>query len=154
LADQSIDSYQRPLDVLAKHPDVRSSVVDYRELIAQPDATMRRIYRELDLDLGRRPPKHSNRPRRVAGTSRPTAIASTNSASMPAKSIPVWPACSTNTSGTPKEKTRMSTEPNQAALRTAWTDMIDALNRAREAVDSAELHAPPVTAQGLAEGYR
>ena len=26
LADQSIDSYQRPLDVLAKHPDVRASV--------------------------------------------------------------------------------------------------------------------------------
>ena len=48
----------------------------------------------------------------------------------------------------------MSTEPNQAALRAAWTDMIDALNRARDAVDSAELHAPPVTAQGLAEGYR
>jgi omega-hydroxy-beta-dihydromenaquinone-9 sulfotransferase len=52
LADQSIDSYQYPLDVLAKHPDVRSSVVDYRELISHPDATMRRIYQELDLDLG------------------------------------------------------------------------------------------------------
>ena len=43
---------------------------------------------------------------------------------------------------------------NQAELRAAWTDMIDALSRARDAVDSAELHAPPVTAQGLAEGYR
>ena len=51
LADQSIDSYQRPLDVLAKHPEVRSSVVDYRELIGQPVATMRRIYRELDLEV-------------------------------------------------------------------------------------------------------
>ncbi|BBZ37386.1 sulfotransferase family protein [Mycobacterium conspicuum] len=51
LADQSIDSYQRPLDVLAKHPEVRSSVVDYRELIAKPDVTMRRIYDELDLDV-------------------------------------------------------------------------------------------------------
>ena len=40
------------------------------------------------------------------------------------------------------------------SLRAAWTDMIDALSRARDAVDSAELHAPPVTAQGLAEGYR
>jgi omega-hydroxy-beta-dihydromenaquinone-9 sulfotransferase len=52
LADQSLDTYQRPLDVLARHPDVRSVVVDYRELVAQPEATMRRIYRELDLDLG------------------------------------------------------------------------------------------------------
>ena len=51
LADQSIDSYQRPLDVLAKHPEVRSSVVDYRELIGQPVATMRRIYRELELEV-------------------------------------------------------------------------------------------------------
>ena len=50
LADQSIDSYQRPLDVLAKHPDVRSSVVDYRELILHPETTMRRIYHELELD--------------------------------------------------------------------------------------------------------
>ncbi|MGB9224617.1 DUF1214 domain-containing protein [Mycobacterium sp.] len=48
----------------------------------------------------------------------------------------------------------MSTEPSQADLRAAWTDLVDALNRARDAVDSAELHAPPVTAQGLAEGYR
>ena len=51
LADQSIDSYQRPLDVLAKHPEVRSSVVDYRELIGQPVGTMRRIYRELELEV-------------------------------------------------------------------------------------------------------
>jgi hypothetical protein len=52
LADQSIDSYRHPFDVLAKHKNVRSSIVDYRELISQPDATMRRIYQELDLDLG------------------------------------------------------------------------------------------------------
>jgi hypothetical protein len=32
--------------------------------------------------------------------------------------------------------------------------MIDALTRARDAVDSAELHAPPPTEQGLAEGHR
>lgn len=52
LADQSFDAYLRPLDVLATHPEVRSAVVDYRELVAHPEATMRRIYRELDLDLG------------------------------------------------------------------------------------------------------
>jgi len=51
LADQSIDSYQRPLDVLAKHPEVRSIVVDYRELIEQPESMMRRIYQELGLEV-------------------------------------------------------------------------------------------------------
>ncbi|OBK51183.1 DUF1214 domain-containing protein [Mycobacterium sp. 1081908.1] len=48
----------------------------------------------------------------------------------------------------------MSTESSRAELRAAWTDMIDALTRARDAVDSAELHAPPPTEQGLAEGHR
>lgn len=48
----------------------------------------------------------------------------------------------------------MSTESTQVALRAAWTDLIGALTRARDAVDSAELHAPPVTEQSLAEGYR
>lgn len=52
LADQSFDSYRYPLDVLSRHPEVRSTVVDYRELVAQPEATMRRIYRELELHLG------------------------------------------------------------------------------------------------------
>lgn len=48
----------------------------------------------------------------------------------------------------------MSTEQTRDALRAAWTEMIDALNRARDYVDSPELHAPPPTGQGLAEGHR
>ncbi len=52
LADQSFDSYEHPLDVLAAHPEIRSVVIDYRELVAQPATTMRRIYRELGLHLG------------------------------------------------------------------------------------------------------
>lgn len=48
----------------------------------------------------------------------------------------------------------MSTESSQVALRAAWADMIEALTRARDAVDSAALHAPPVTEQTLVEGYR
>ncbi len=52
LADQSIHSYTHPLDVLARHPEVRSAVVDYRELVAAPTATMRRVYDELGLHLG------------------------------------------------------------------------------------------------------
>ena len=59
-----------------------------------------------------------------------------------------------NTIGRQKETTPLSSENPAESLRAAWTDMIDALSRARDAVDSAELHAPPVTAQGLAEGYR
>lgn len=52
LADQSIDSYTHPLDVLAAHPEVRSCVVDYRELVAAPATTMRRIYDVLGLQPG------------------------------------------------------------------------------------------------------
>jgi hypothetical protein len=51
LADQSMDSYEHPLEVLARHPEVRSVVVDYRDLLRQPEATMRHIYAELELEL-------------------------------------------------------------------------------------------------------
>ena len=41
------------------------------------------------------------------------------------------------------------------ALRTAWDEMIERLGRAREALESPQLHAPPDTGpRGLAEGYR
>ncbi|MHA7648456.1 DUF1214 domain-containing protein [Mycobacterium sp. ML4] len=48
----------------------------------------------------------------------------------------------------------MSTEHARGALQAAWADMIDAINRARDHVDSPALHAPPPTEQGLAEGHR
>jgi hypothetical protein len=48
----------------------------------------------------------------------------------------------------------VSTEPSADALRAAWNDLIDGLNRARDAIDSPDLHAPPETERGLAEGYR
>ncbi|MBX9980026.1 MAG: hypothetical protein K2Z76_10670, partial [Mycobacterium gordonae] len=48
----------------------------------------------------------------------------------------------------------MSIEQTREALRAAWTDMIDTINRARDYVDSPALHAPPPTEQGLAEGHR
>ena len=48
----------------------------------------------------------------------------------------------------------MSTEPSADVLRAAWNDLIDGLNRARDAIDSPELHAPPESERGLAEGYR
>ena len=52
LADQSFNAYEHPLEVLAKHPHIRSCVVDYRDLVSQPAITMRRIYDELGLELG------------------------------------------------------------------------------------------------------
>ncbi|RUP01122.1 MAG: hypothetical protein EKK34_30750 [Mycobacterium sp.] len=48
----------------------------------------------------------------------------------------------------------MSTEHTRGALQAAWADMIGAINRARDHVDSPGLHAPPPTEQGLAEGHR
>jgi hypothetical protein len=48
----------------------------------------------------------------------------------------------------------VSPESSATALRAAWNDLIDGLNRAREAIDSPDLHAPPPTERGLAEGYR
>ncbi|MUL85018.1 MULTISPECIES: sulfotransferase [unclassified Mycolicibacterium] len=52
LADQSVDTYTHPLEVLARHPEIRASVVDYRELVGSPANTMRRIYNDLGLELG------------------------------------------------------------------------------------------------------
>ncbi|TDO12047.1 sulfotransferase family protein [Mycobacterium sp. BK086] len=51
LADQSFDSYCHPLEVLARHPEIRSCVVDYRDLVGQPAVTMTRVYDELDLTM-------------------------------------------------------------------------------------------------------
>lgn len=41
-----------------------------------------------------------------------------------------------------------------AALQSAWEDMLAGLERAKAALESPELFAPPVTDLGLAEGYR
>lgn len=51
IAEQSFHSYRHPLDVLAAHPDTRSCVVDYRDLVADPATTLRRVYDSLDLEL-------------------------------------------------------------------------------------------------------
>ncbi|HTI77834.1 MAG TPA: sulfotransferase [Mycobacterium sp.] len=51
LADQSFDSYEHPLEVLARHPGTRSCVVDYRDLVSRTLITMRRVYDGLGLEL-------------------------------------------------------------------------------------------------------
>ena len=48
----------------------------------------------------------------------------------------------------------MSPDHGSAELRAAFDDLIASLNRARDAVESPDLHAPPPSERGLAEGYR
>ena len=51
LADQSWHSYLHPLETLAANPAVSAAVVDYRELVSDPTATLERLYRDLDLPM-------------------------------------------------------------------------------------------------------
>src|SRR2546422_2748086 len=47
LADQSFDTYLYPLAVLARHSEVPHAVIDYRDLVADPAASIEQIYRAL-----------------------------------------------------------------------------------------------------------
>ncbi len=49
LAEQSYDCYRLPQAALAAHPEVPGLIVDYRELVAQPDLSVKAIYQELGL---------------------------------------------------------------------------------------------------------
>jgi hypothetical protein len=51
LAHQSFHTYRHPLEVLARRPDVPHAVLDYRELLADPAATIERVYRDLGLEV-------------------------------------------------------------------------------------------------------
>jgi hypothetical protein len=46
LEEQSLHSYTYPADVLARHPEVTRTEIDYRELIEQPRAVVEKIYRD------------------------------------------------------------------------------------------------------------
>lgn len=48
----------------------------------------------------------------------------------------------------------MPTDHGSAELRAAWDDLIADLQRARDAIESPDLHAPPPDERVLAEGYR
>jgi hypothetical protein len=72
LANQSWDTYLHPLETLEAHPEVPSAVVDYRDLTADPAATIERVYAELGLEVsdafrerlageGKREQKHKTR---------------------------------------------------------------------------------------------
>ena len=47
LADQSYHTYRYPLAVLAKHPETRHSIIDYRDVTARPAETIERSYEQL-----------------------------------------------------------------------------------------------------------
>ena len=51
LAEQSFHSYRHPLEVLARHPEVRRAVVDYRALVEAPKRTVLEVYGRLGLPV-------------------------------------------------------------------------------------------------------
>jgi hypothetical protein len=51
LADQSFDTYRYPLEVLARHPETPHAVVDYRDVVADPAATIEQVYGQLGLPM-------------------------------------------------------------------------------------------------------
>jgi hypothetical protein len=51
LAEQSFHTYRHPLEVLAKHPETKHAIVDYRELVAEPKRVVSELYAALGLPL-------------------------------------------------------------------------------------------------------
>jgi hypothetical protein len=51
LAAQSFHTYRHPLEVLAKHPETRHAIVDYRELVAEPKRVVGEVYEALGLPM-------------------------------------------------------------------------------------------------------
>jgi hypothetical protein len=51
LAEQSFHTYRYPLEVLARHPETRQAVVDYRELVAEPRRVVAHVYEQLGFAL-------------------------------------------------------------------------------------------------------
>ena len=51
LAEQSWHTYLHPIETLDASPEVRSAIVDYRDLTSDPAAAIERVYRDLDLPM-------------------------------------------------------------------------------------------------------
>ena len=51
LAAQSFHTYRHPLEVLARHPEIRHAIVDYRELVAEPRRSVAAVYRALGIPV-------------------------------------------------------------------------------------------------------
>ena len=52
MAEQSFHTYEYPLRVLAEHPRTPRAIVDYRDLVADPGATIERVYEDLGFSMG------------------------------------------------------------------------------------------------------
>jgi hypothetical protein len=52
LTDQSFHTYTHPLAVLEKHPETRHAIVDYREVVEDPETAIGEVYRKLGLSMG------------------------------------------------------------------------------------------------------
>jgi len=51
LASQSWHTYKHPLEFLDAHPEVKGAIVDYRDLTADPAATIEKLYQDLELPM-------------------------------------------------------------------------------------------------------
>jgi hypothetical protein len=51
LAQMSFHNYRHPLEVLARHPETRHAIVDYRELVAMPKRAVEEVYEKLGLPV-------------------------------------------------------------------------------------------------------
>jgi hypothetical protein len=51
LVEQSWDTYLHPIETLDANPGTRGAIVDYRDLISDPAATLERVYRDLELPM-------------------------------------------------------------------------------------------------------
>lgn len=51
LADQSFHTYAHPLEVLERHPEIRSAIVDYRTLTEDASRAIEQLYEELGLEI-------------------------------------------------------------------------------------------------------
>ena len=51
LAEQSYETYTAPLEVIANHKEIRSAIVDYRELVDDTRNTVQKVYAELELPI-------------------------------------------------------------------------------------------------------
>ena len=72
LANQSWHTYLHPIETLDAHPEIRGSIVDYRDLTSDPAAAIEKIYQDLELPMsdtyrevlageGKRERKHKTR---------------------------------------------------------------------------------------------
>ena len=51
LADQSFHTYRHPLEVLENHPETAHAIIDYRDLVADPAATLEGVYKKLGFSI-------------------------------------------------------------------------------------------------------